>query len=281
MKNQNELIEIESGKFTFNGQLIIANEQFVGINPKVSPPIKFYRLPLESDDVQQMQFKLGCEEFIVKFTRIFRDSPTIYGTNIEIFKDDELFYSNKFAKVRHEKFSRYWVTLGDGQFTPKYFFSNGKAYFVTLGFDSLKWGDSKFANKRIDCKAYYFVSFDHFVVPTIYRRKPALNLNAYRYRFFKVFELEKYRKVMWRAKLVMEDGRIMTFSNSAVKGFAQSYFMSLNELPFRTAERIKYEVSDGETRYEVRMFSPNEVLRNFKVTLNRKVLWMKKNLIDI
>jgi hypothetical protein len=136
MKNQNELIEIESGKFTFNGQLILANEQFVGINPKVSPPIKFYRLPLESDDVQQMQFKLGCEEFTVKFTRIFRDSPTIYGTNIEIFKDDELFYSNKFAKVRHEKFSRYWVTLGDSQFTPKYFFSNGKAYFVTLGFDS-------------------------------------------------------------------------------------------------------------------------------------------------
>jgi hypothetical protein len=266
IKTQNKLTFIHDEVFNWNDQLLLINDEFVGLNPIISPPIPFYQLNSEENQSQSFNFQLGTETFTVKYGNVYQEDPLLKGKRIEIFEGNQLFYSYANASERHPKFGKYTITYGDWYY--KYHFAKDRAYVLLKGFDSLSLciPPEGRASTAIDKRAYYFLSFEKFVVPKRYKRSNAVSLESHRYSFFTEEEVEKYRQVNWSAYLRIGKGQNLSIQHSAIKGFCPWAFGRLDELPYRTAQRIRDEVSDGRRRFGVQAFSPNEILEQLRIT---------------
>ena len=264
-KVKNKLTYIKEGIFNWNNQLLFISDEFVGLNPLISPPIPFYELDSEKTESKQFAFQLDTETFVVQYGNVYREEPMLKGKRIHIFQDEQLFYTYGNASERHPKFGRYTITYGDCSY--KYHYSHGRAYVLMTGFDALKLCIPPDLKERttIDKRAYYFLSFEKFAVPKIHKRSNALCTTRHRYDFFTAEELEEYRTVIWSAYLRIGKGQNLSIKYSAIKGFCRWAYGRLDELPYRTAQRIRDSINDGRRRFGVQAFSPNDILKQMHI----------------
>jgi hypothetical protein len=87
----------------------------------------------------------------------------------------------------------------------------------------------------------------------------------HRYDFFTAEELEEYRTVKWSAYLRIGKGQNLSIQYSAIKGFCRWAYSRLDELPYRTAQRIRDSINDGRRRFGVQAFEPNDILEQLHI----------------
>lgn len=264
-KVKNKLTYLREGIFNWNNQLLFISDEFVGLNPLISPPIPFYELDSEKTESKQFAFQLGTETFVVQYGNVYREDPLLKGKRINISQGEQLFYTYSYASERHPKFGRYTITYGDCSYN--YHYSHGRAYVLMTGFDALELCIPPDLKERttIDKRAYYFLSFEKFAVPKKYKRSNALCTTRHRYDFFTAEELEEYRKVKWSAYLRIGKGQNLSIKHSAIKGFCRWAYGRLDELPFRTAQRIRDSINDGRRRFGVQAYEPNDILEQLHI----------------